>query len=192
VSERNLPEHFVYSPLVIEFTTVAAEVCRFLEYGDGYGMRIFVDKALKFLPLLYLKAQMIDIPERLSDFEPERFVTEDDYVFVKQKTAQWLGTNDVYLEVFHPDMERSDTPVVAFISENLADIYQEIKDFVSNYQTLDTDVMNDSLALCLEGFAEHWGQKLLNALRALHCLRYGDDFCATDDGIGDKKKGTNI
>jgi len=37
------------------------------------------------------------------------------------------------------------------------------------------DVMNDALAACLEAFTEHWGQKTLNALRALHALRYGDE-----------------
>lgn len=38
--------------------------------------------------------------------------------------------------------------------------------------------MNDALVVCLEAFTEHWGQKLLNALRALHALRYSDSFGA--------------
>jgi hypothetical protein len=30
--------------------------------------------------------------------------------------------------------------------------------------------MNDALVSCLEGFEQHWGQKLLNVLRPLHAL----------------------
>ena len=87
-----------------------------------------------------------------------------------------LGVDDTYLEVFHPDMALSDTPVAAFISEDLADVYQEIKDFAANYQTLEPDIMNDALVACLESFGLHWGQKNLNALRALHALRFSDNF----------------
>jgi len=32
------------------------------------------------------------------------------------------------------------------------------------------------LVACLEAFGEHWGQKLLNALRALHAVRFGEGF----------------
>ncbi|MPN56745.1 hypothetical protein SDC9_204437 [bioreactor metagenome] len=71
-------------------------------------------------------------------------------------------------------MSLSVTPIAAFISENLADIYQELKDFAANYQLADTDVMNDALVTCLETFGEHWGQKVLNALRALHNIKYND------------------
>ena len=37
--------------------------------------------------------------------------------------------------------------------------------------------MNDSLAICQENFRLHWGQKLVNTLRALHEVKYaqGED-----------------
>ena len=119
---------------------------------------------------------MVSTPETVLDDVPERFVTEDDYQFVKERVENLLGNDNVYLEVFHPQMKYSDTPIAAFISEDLADIYQELKDFAANYRLGIADVMNDALAACIEAFAEHWGQKTLNALRALHALRYGDDF----------------
>jgi len=78
-------------------------------------------------------------------------------------------------------MPFSDTPVAAFISEDIADIYQELKDFAANYQTTEKIVMNDSLAACLNAFAEHWGRKLLNTLRALHNIRYSENFYIDED-----------
>ena len=104
----------------------------------------------------------------------ERFVTEADYNYVKNQVADVLGPNDSFLEVFHPDMPYSDTPIAALVSENLADIYQELKDFAANFQIGEEEIMTSALILCVETFAEHWGQKLLNALRALHALHYND------------------
>ena len=173
---EELPDHVVYSPPVIDFVTVVAETCLFLENASEGGRDEFIDKSVKILPLLYLKTSLLKVPEPVFGDGAERFVTEEDYLFVKEQMEQLLGADDTYLEVFHPDMALSDTPIAAFVSENMADIYQELKDFAANYQTADTDVMNDALVVCLEAFAEHWGQKLLNALRALHALRYSDSF----------------
>jgi hypothetical protein len=118
----------------------------------------------------------VEIPELVFDDNVERFVAEDDYRFVCDQVEAMLGLDDSYLEVFHPDMALSDTPIAAFVSENVADIYQELKDFAANYQLGNEDVMNDSLVVCLNAFGEHWGQKLLNALRALHALRFSEGF----------------
>lgn len=38
------------------------------------------------------------------------------------------------------------------------------------FQTGQEEVMNDAVLACLVAFREHWGQKLLNAMRALHAL----------------------
>ena len=177
-----LPDHIVYSKNVIEFVTVAAETCLFLEHSTEFSQPDFVRKSVKLLPLLYLKASLIDIPERIFDVAPESFVTEEDYLFVKEQLEQILGVDDSYLEVFHPDMAISDTPIAAFVSENLADIYQELKDFAANFQLGETDIMNDALVTCLETFGEHWGQKLLNAMRALHAIRFSDGFGEVIEG----------
>jgi len=175
-----LPDHIVYSKNVIEFVTVVAETCLFLEHTSEFSRVDFVQKSVKILPLLYLKASLLDIPSTETDEVPEKFVTEDDYQFVREQIEQLLGLDDSYLEVFHPDMSLSDTPIAAFVSESLADVYQELKDFATSYQLADVEAMNDSLVACLEAFGEHWGQKLLNGLRALHALRFSDNFNAED------------
>jgi hypothetical protein len=176
-----LPDHIVYSPAVIEFVTVTAETCLFLEHATEFSRTDFVQKIVKILPLLYLKASLLEIPDAVYDDIPERFVSEEDYLYIKEQVEQLLGTDDSYLETFHPDMAISDTPIAAFISENLSDVYQELKDFAANFLLADIDIMNDALAACLVNFGEHWGQKLLNGLRALHAIRFSYDF-GKDDG----------
>jgi len=182
-----LPDHIVYSKNVIEFVTVAAETCLFLEHTAEFSRTDFIQKSIKILPLLYLNASLVDIPQPVYEDAPEKFVNEDDYQFVREQIEGLLGADDSYLEVFHPDMAISDTPIAAFVSENLADIYQELKDFAASYQLGDIDIMNDALVTCLEAFGEHWGQKLLNALRALHALRFSDGFGVEEDSSSTSK-----
>lgn len=174
-------EHVVYSKPVIEYVTVVAETCLWLEHIQEYTRNGFIIRSLQLLPLLYAKAVVLTAPELVYDGVPERFVTEDDYLYVQTGIENLLGGDNAYLEVFRPEMQYSDTPVAAFIAEDLADIYQELKDFAANYRMGVDDIMNDALAVSLDAFAEHWGQKLLNALRALHALRYSEDFESYDE-----------
>ena len=162
----------VYDQNIIEFVTVAVQTCLFLENVQENERDGFVDKATKLLPLLYLKARMVPPieDEDEDDGELMHFVAEEDYNYVASGVAGLLGSDDAYLEVFMEDMRYSDTPVTAFISENLADIYQELKDMAGNYQTGHEPVMLQAVSQCIDSFREHWGQKTLNALRALHQL----------------------
>ncbi|MDR0371133.1 MAG: DUF5063 domain-containing protein [Prevotellaceae bacterium] len=178
---EQLPNHIVYSSNVIEFVTVAAEICLFFERAIELPKEDFICQSVKLLPLLYFKVSVIERPETIFEDEVQRFVTEDDYLFVCGQLEQLLGADDTYLETFHPDMPYSDTPIAVFVSENLSDVYQELKDFAANYQTGETDIMNDALACCLDTFSEHWGAKLLSSLRALHELRHKDSFGQEDD-----------
>jgi hypothetical protein len=178
---EGLPDHFVYSPATIEFMTVVVETCLFLEKSIELSRKEFVEKGVNILSLLYLKTSMLEIPERSYDDETERFVTEEDYNYIKSQIEVLLGDKDTYLETFHPDMAFSDTPIAAFISENIADIYQELKDLAANYQLGETEIMNDAIATCLEAFGEHWGQKLLNALRAIHNIKYSNQGEDSED-----------
>ena len=49
----------IFDKNVIEFVTVAAETCGFLERAESLEREEFVDTALKLLPLLYLKASLL-------------------------------------------------------------------------------------------------------------------------------------
>ena len=156
----------------IEFVTVAAEYCGFIERARGAERQTFVDTALKILPLLYLKATLIPECEQIGEEDLEVFVTEDDYEMVRRAVADVLGAKDDYLEVFHPDMAYSDTPIKKCISEDLADIYQDVKNFVVQFQTGINETMHDAIIECNEHFRQYWGQTLTNTLRALHDIRY--------------------
>ena len=50
----------IFDKNVIEFVTVAAEFCAFLERAESMKRSTFVDTSLKILPLLYLKISVRD------------------------------------------------------------------------------------------------------------------------------------
>lgn len=165
----------VYSHNTIEFVTVAVQYCAFLENSDDIASKELTDKLTKILPLLYLKASLVPNTEMVNDEEQEIVVTEEIYNYRTSKLYNVFSKDDAYLEVFMQDMKYSETPISASISEDLADIYQDLKNFVSIYEYGITENMNDALHICMENFKTYWGQKLVNVLRALHSLKYSEN-----------------
>ena len=113
--------------------------------------------------------------EVIGDEAPETYVTEEMYEVLRINLADIMAEKDDYLEVFLPDMAYSDQPIKKNISEDLADIYQDIRDFIFVFQLGLNETMNDSLAICQENFGLLWGQKLVNTLRALHDVKYNQE-----------------
>lgn len=165
----------IYDRNTLEFITVALEYCSFVEKTQEWTLLEFMDKAVKILPLLYLKATLLPTVEEEDLDELELTVTEDMYESVRVRIANLLGEKDTYLDTFHPDMQYSETPIVAFVSENLADVYQDTGNFVSLFRQGNEEVMLKAIGLCVLNFHEYWGQQLLNALKALHSLRYSEE-----------------
>lgn len=176
MSEESL-NPLVYSKNVIEFVTVANEYCKFVEGAGSENARSLLGKTQKILPLLYLKASLLPELDSSEELTLEKSVTEVEYNFLQQRIMNLLGEHDDYQEVFDADMQFSDAPLTASISENLADIYQDLKDFIMLYRTGDELVMQESLWECQDNFKNYWGQKLVNSLRAVHSLIYSSvDF----------------
>jgi len=159
-----------YTKDKLEFLTVAVETCKFLEHAGELTKSDFITKITKLLPLLYLKTSMVQPPDEVSDDQPERFMTEVVYEQLRAQLSTLLGDSDDYLDSFDSNMEFSDTTLAATISEDLADVYQALKDYASCCQVGDEQVMNDALAVCLNDFKIYWGTRLLGALRALHVI----------------------
>ncbi len=166
----------IYSKATIEFITVANEYCGFLELEGNFSTPDFVDKATKLLPLLYLKTSLLPRFRTRLEEELEQFVTEYDYNYIANKLAEKLEAKNDYLEVFHEEIQFSDTPIIAYVSENLTDIYQALKNTLNNFELAAEDVMNDAMAQCQNEFETYWGQQLVNALRALHQINYSEDL----------------
>ncbi|HPR30521.1 MAG TPA: DUF5063 domain-containing protein [Prolixibacteraceae bacterium] len=171
---ENDSDSIVYSKNVIEFVTVAKEYCAFMDAHSAHSRNNFLGKAQKLLPLLYLKAALLPDMEEIDGESPAKFVTEVDYAFLQQKISAKLGEFDSYPEVFDSGMQYSETALDASISENLCDIYQDMKDFIMAFRIGALDEMTGALCEVQYQFKTYWGQKLVNVLRAIHHRIYSE------------------
>jgi NTP pyrophosphatase (non-canonical NTP hydrolase) len=165
-------EDIVFSRNTVEFVTVAAEFCAYIERANDHTRKEFIGTLLKLLPLLYIKAQMLPDDEPQNEEGLETFVTEETYEVIRLTLTELFGQYDAYLDVFVAEMKYSDTPITKSIAEDLADIYQDVKNFVTQFQIGINETMHDAILECREHFRLYWGQTLVNTLRALHELEY--------------------
>ncbi len=166
----------VYSENVIEFVTIANEFCSFLENIKNYTRTDILEKLQKILSKLYLKGSSLPALDSFYDDANEKFVSEMDWNYIQKNLENKLGEFDEFLEVFDPRMQDRVEPIVMTISENLADIYQDVKDFIMLYRVGNNEIMNDAIWECKNTFNDYWGQKCLNVLRAIHHLIYQEDI----------------
>ena len=89
----------IFDKNTVEFVTVAAEFCGFLERARDMKRYDFVDTALKILPLLYLKATLLPPCEPIGEDEPETFVTEEDW---GRRTIIWKCSCRIWCTVTRP------------------------------------------------------------------------------------------
>ena len=172
--EDSLLSDVVYSRNVIEFVTVANEFCTFTESVNDLQRGDFLGKLQKMLPLLYLKASLLPAINELDDSEdsPEKFVTESDYNFILRKLSSKMGEFDSYPEIFEPGITLGEANVEANISENVADIYQDLKDFVLLYQKPLLTSKENSVRDCRYLFETRTGTALVHAHQVIHSLMY--------------------
>jgi len=165
----------VYSRNVVEFVAVANEFCKYTEHASEIKGDEMLKIMQRILPLMYLKASLLPKLDPFFEDGNEKFVTESDWNAVNDTLKEKFGTANDYLEVFDEKINESEGPVVSSISENMADIYQDMKDFLLLYQTGTGEVMSDAVWECRMNFENFWGQKLVNSLRAIHKFIYSGE-----------------
>ena len=151
------------SPNELAFIALANEYCHALEHANDCESRDqFVAQMLKLLPRLYITINDIE-DDTYSEEYIDQALEEDVYDLVRERVAQIMAEEDIYLEVFLEDMKYSETPISTAVSENLADLYQEAL----------TETQHEMLCQCKINFINYWGQTLCNVLRALNAIYYG-------------------
>jgi hypothetical protein len=177
----------VYSQQVIEFVAVANEFCKYAERSSELDGDEMLKILQRILPFMYLKASLLPLFEPYFEDGNEKFVTESDWNRIYDGFKLKFGKADDYLEVFDEKLNDTEGPVVASLAEDMADIYQDLRNFLLLYQTGTNEVMNDALWECRMNFETFWGQKLLNSMRAIHKFIYsGEETGETDNRTGDE------
>lgn len=161
-------ENIIRSKQVLEVFAVGTEYCRFIDGIRNYT----VDDALLFLqsilPALYLKGTFLPTIEVQDDSADERFVTEEEYETLRLQLAQFFGERDFFSAVDLTNDDIESMPIS--LSELLADIYMDMKDFLLLYAKENPSAKENAVAACHYYFHTGWGNRLVLALPQIHRL----------------------
>jgi hypothetical protein len=168
-------EDDVVSKPVLEALTVANEYCLFFEGIDNYSKNDIFSYFQKIAPLLYLKG--CTVPKILVNDESfsQRFVTEEQWEGIFKQLRKKFGDDDTYYVLDH----NNDT-IEASLSDNMADIYQDMKDFVMLYQKGSMYAKENAVFQFSVLMQTHWGPIVVDALKACHYLLYDQWSDSTD------------
>jgi hypothetical protein len=160
---------------VQQFAEDAGNYCILLENATNFSKKDLLQKLNVLLPslynhLLHLKNTSLNS----EDTYTEKFVSEDDWQKIHNTLILKTGQHNEYLEVFDPTMQEQDGPVTKSIAEDLSDIYQDLKDFITAYNLGNIESIKLAISECILNFSNYWGQKTVNLLRAIHNLCFGD------------------
>ena len=181
-------EERVYSNEVIEFTAVANEYCRLcVENIEAEGVK-FLAVQQKLLPLLYYKTLLIKEFDPVLSEPVETFVIEQEWIVIEQAILKMLGEANDYLDVPESEDVYGESVIAGSIAENMADIFQDLKDFLVAYNIGTTEIMNDSLWQCLENFRLSWGRKVVVTIRAIHDAMKNPGRIGIKESEGNKKQ----
>ena len=171
-------EENILSRNSLSLIAMANEYCHDIESTLEKDREEFVTAMLKLLPRIYIVITDVEDKEDNNELDYiDSYLYEDTYNNVRENMYRLMGEDDVYLEVFEEDMKYSDTPIATTISENLADIYQELYNFLMTLQNVPTEVATNLIYVLKDNFKSYWGQTLVNVMRALHSLKYNEsDF----------------
>ncbi len=167
----NLQDNPVLSRQVLEMITVAHEYCLFFEQVEKYSAQEIFSYFQKIGPLLYLKGAMLPAGIEAEPEYMERFVTEEQWEGIFKILREKFGKEDVYYVHDH----NYDTEEVS-LADNLADIYQDMKDFVLLYQKAPLLSKECAVAELQKLFENHWGLRVLQALGYVHGKIYRDSI----------------
>jgi hypothetical protein len=155
---------------VIEMITVAHEYCLFFEKADKYSSEEVLYFFQKITPLLYLKGAMLDGNIEADAEYGGRFVTEEQWEAIFKTLREKFAAADLYYALDH----NADSQQFS-LADNMADIYQDLKDFVVLYQKAPMPGKIWAVAELQKLFESHWGPILLRALNAIHSQLFSEN-----------------
>ena len=177
-----LPDDITMGKNSLEMLIVANEYCLFMEDIENKSKKAIFDFIHRVLPLMYTKGSLM--PELEVEY-PEanmRFVTEEQWESLFTLLREKFADSDEFW-IIDPQYINETEPLKASLAENLADIYQDMKDFILLYQKNTVAARQNAINDCKNLFSNHWGYSISNIMAQLHHLIYNTEEDIIDDKL---------
>lgn len=161
----------VYSQHVLELIRVGHEYCLLIEKSDQHSADELIAFVHKIFPMLYLKGLFLPSIEKEPEEAGERFVAQEEWENVFNTIRSVLGEKDRFWAI-DPEITGGNEPVRLSLAENMTDIYQDIKDFIMQYQKSSRAAKETAVSECKAWFMDRWGKKITESMDYLHYMIY--------------------
>lgn len=153
---------------VSHFAKSAQEFCSLLEKSASVSDREFVQQAAYLLATLY--AAGLSLPTLDNEPEEQQASIEDTSFEhtseIERQTGQKLGKHNLYWEFYDPYDQSN--PLTTTLSDDLSDIYGDIKRGLIAYQKGTARSVSAAVWEWKFHFIIHWSDHAVDALRAIH------------------------
>ncbi len=155
--------------LIDSFAELASSYCTLIEQHGEYSTEEFIARAREILPLLYHHAlRLPDIETTDGEFEGQ--IGHDEWVKMFANLQRKLENNDYYWKIYDPLQTDHDDPVAASLSDDLADIWRDLKPGISHWTNC-SDTMRKHIVWDWRfSFHHHWSDHAVDALRAINWI----------------------
>jgi hypothetical protein len=164
MKDTHIDTTVVKSRQVMEMITVANEFCLCIEDIERFDREYVLDYLQRVLPLLYLKGTLLPSVEPNDETDNERYVIEETWEYIFNLTKNLFGDDNSYY-FWNPELLEA---TESMVSENLADMYQDLKDFVFLFSKPSYYAKVNSVHMCREMFILRWGKSLPLLIHHLH------------------------
>lgn len=153
----------------LEMVTIAGEYCSLIEDSGRHDRPTFLKTLCGFVPLLYLRGNLLQAAPPEFPEANERFVTEEQWDGIFTTLRELLGEQDEFSYIGSTKYDEQAT-LRGSLSEHLADVYQDLNDFVRLFKKPLLAARENAIYECQQLFRERWGSRLAIILPVLHNL----------------------
>ena len=162
-----MTKEFIIRREVKEYIDSAIVYCDFIESTETINSVEFLTKIRLLLLTLYQQGFMFPLYNGNSQPDTEDLLGES-YFIVLKKIAQKIGNTNFYTHMYDPTNSKDDKPVVGALSDDLGDIYRDLKGAILQLD-LDSETARARALWDLHFlFRNHYAEHIINALYAIH------------------------
>ena len=151
---------------VMDFIGVTSQFCSLIDERDQIKDMELLGRAYGLLPQLCLHASRLPAIDGCELFKEA--TPHSQWQTLRESLRTKLAEYDAYLEVLDPYDFEGGEPERGSLSEDLADIYEEIVPGLRQWEQADSDKRRGVVAAWKLDYEIHWGEHATGAFRAIH------------------------
>ena len=162
-----MTEDFLIKNEVKEYLESARLYCEFMESNVEIDSIEFLKEVRQLLLTLYQKGLYFPLHDGDSDEDTDDLFG-DNYFAVLKLIGKKVGKTDFYLHIYDPTNPSDEKPVGGSLTDDLGDIYRDLKRALLQLDTDSEAAKEDALFSLNFLFRSHYGAHIINGLYAIH------------------------